>query len=67
MLEDLKKDTAARMRKCIDAVRETLKRLRTGRAQTSLLEHITVEYYGTRVPLSRSLRSQLERFAPGIS
>ena len=53
MLEDLKKDTAARMRKCIDAVRETLKRLRTGRAQTSLLEHITVEYYGTRVPLNQ--------------
>jgi ribosome recycling factor len=39
------------MKKCIDAVRETLRRLRTGRAQTSLLEHITVEYYGTRVPL----------------
>ena len=43
MLEDLKKDTTARMKKCIDTVRETLKRLRTGRAHTSLLEHITVE------------------------
>jgi ribosome recycling factor len=53
MLEDLKKDTTARMKKCIDAVRETLRRLRTGRAQTSLLEHITVEYYGTRVPLNQ--------------
>lgn len=53
MLEDLKKDTTARMKKCIDTVRETLKRLRTGRAHTSLLEHITVEYYGTRVPLNQ--------------
>lgn len=53
MLEDLKKDTTARMKKCIDTVRESLRRLRTGRAQTSLLEHITVEYYGTRVPLNQ--------------
>jgi ribosome recycling factor len=53
MPEDLKKDTAARMKKCIDAVRDSLRRLRTGRASTSLLEHITVEYYGTRVPLNQ--------------
>jgi ribosome recycling factor len=53
MLEDLKKDATARMKKCIDALRDTLRRLRTGRAQTSLLEHITVEYYGTRVPLNQ--------------
>jgi ribosome recycling factor len=53
MLEDLKKETTARMTKCIDAVREVLKRLRTGRAHTSLLEHISVEYYGTRVPISQ--------------
>jgi ribosome recycling factor len=53
MLEDLKNDTTVRMKKCIDTVRETLKRLRTGRAHTSLLEHITVEYYGTRVPLNQ--------------
>jgi ribosome recycling factor len=53
MLEDLKKDTTARMKKCIDAVRDSLRRLRTGRASTSLLEHITVDYYGTRVPLNQ--------------
>jgi ribosome recycling factor len=41
------------MQKSIEAVREELRRLRTGRAQTSLLEHITVEYYGSQVPINQ--------------
>lgn len=53
MIEDIKKDAATRMKKSIEAVREELRRLRTGRAQTSLLEHITVEYYGSEVPISQ--------------
>ena len=53
MLEDVKKDATARMKKSIDTLREVLRRLRTGRASTSLLEHITVDYYGTRVPLNQ--------------
>lgn len=53
MIEETKKDAAARMAKSIDAVRDELRRLRTGRAQTSLLEHITVEYYGSDVPITQ--------------
>jgi ribosome recycling factor len=53
MIEDVKKDATLRMRKSIEAVREELRRLRTGRAQTSLLEHITVEYYGSQVPINQ--------------
>jgi ribosome recycling factor len=53
MIEDVKKDAAARMKKSIEAVRDELRRLRTGRAQTSLLEHITVEYYGSDVPITQ--------------
>jgi ribosome recycling factor len=53
MIEDIKKDAAARMKKSIDAVREELRRLRTGRAHTSLLEHVTVEYYGSEVPINQ--------------
>ena len=53
MIEDVKRDAAERMSKSIDAVREELRRLRTGRAQTSLLEHVTVEYYGTDVPINQ--------------
>ena len=53
MLEDIKKDAAERMGKCVVAFRNELKKLRTGRASTSLLEHIRVEYYGSDVPLQQ--------------
>ncbi len=53
MLEDIKKDAADRMAKCVAALRNELKKLRTGRASTSLLEHVRVDYYGSEVPLSQ--------------
>ena len=53
MIEDVKKDARQRMKKSIESVRDELRRLRTGRAQTSLLEHITVEYYGSEVPINQ--------------
>jgi ribosome recycling factor len=53
MLEDIKKDAVERMQKCVISFRNELKRLRTGRAHTSLLEHIRVDYYGNEVPLQQ--------------
>ena len=53
MLEDIKKDAADRMAKCVVAFRNELKKLRTGRASTSLLEHVRVDYYGSEVPLQQ--------------
>ncbi len=53
MLEEFKKDARTRMAKSIEALRGELSKLRTGRAHTSLLDHITVEYYGSQVPLSQ--------------
>jgi ribosome recycling factor len=53
MLDDIKKDAADRMAKCVVAYRNELKKLRTGRASTTLLEHIRVEYYGSDVPLQQ--------------
>jgi ribosome recycling factor len=53
MLDDIKKDAVERMQKCVLALRNELKKLRTGRAHTSLLEHIKVEYYGSEVPLQQ--------------
>jgi uridylate kinase len=50
---DVKKDAQARMKKSIDALKDELRRLRTGRASTALLEHIVVEYYGSDVPISQ--------------
>ncbi len=53
MVEDIQKDAQARMLKSVDALRAELTRVRTGRAHTSLLDHITVNYYGSDVPLSQ--------------
>ncbi|RMH52080.1 MAG: ribosome recycling factor [Zetaproteobacteria bacterium] len=43
----------ARMEKSIDALRHELAAIRTGRANASLLDHVTVEYYGAQVPISQ--------------
>ena len=60
MIDDLKKDGEQRMRKSVEALKEEFKRLRTGRAHTGLLEHITVEYYGSRVPISQTATVSVE-------
>jgi ribosome recycling factor len=53
MLEDIKKDAADRMAKCVAALKNELKKLRTGRASTSLLDQVRVDYYGSEVPLQQ--------------
>lgn len=53
MIEDIKKDAGERMDKSVAALRQELTKLRTGRAHTSLLDHITVDYYGSEVPLNQ--------------
>jgi len=53
MLEDLKKDAQARMTKCVQTFTADLKKLRTGRAHPSLIEHLKVDYYGSEVPLQQ--------------
>lgn len=47
------KDAKDRMNKSIEAVRDELAKLRTGRANTALLDHLTVEYYGHPTPLNQ--------------
>jgi ribosome recycling factor len=53
MIADIKKTTEQRMQKSIEALKADLGKVRTGRAHTGLLDHITVEYYGSPVPLSQ--------------
>jgi ribosome recycling factor len=53
MINDIKKDAESRMHKSIDALKSELSKLRTGRAHTSLLDHVTVEYYGNQTPLNQ--------------
>ncbi|MCC7463414.1 MAG: ribosome recycling factor [Gammaproteobacteria bacterium] len=53
MLDDLKKDATARMQKCVQNFQADLRKLRTGRAHPSLIEHLKVDYYGSDVPLQQ--------------
>ncbi len=51
MINDIKKDAEVRMDKCVEAFKNQISKVRTGRAYPSLLDGITVEYYGTPTPL----------------
>ncbi len=53
MIDDLKKDAGQRMQKSVAALTQALTKLRTGRAHPSLLEQLTVSYYGSDVPLNQ--------------
>jgi ribosome recycling factor len=53
VLNEIKKDASDRMDKSVASLKQDLTKLRTGRAHTSLLDHITVEYYGSQVPLNQ--------------
>jgi len=53
MINDIQKDAESRMQKSIEALKGELSKIRTGRAHPSLLNHITVDYYGSEVPIGQ--------------
>jgi len=53
MIDDIKKDAAERMDKTVRALHDSLSKIRTGRAHPSLLDHLTVSYYGAETPLKQ--------------
>lgn len=53
MIEDLKKDAGERMAKSVDALSHAFNKIRTGRAHPSILDGLTVSYYGSDTPLSQ--------------
>ncbi len=54
MIEEILKDADNRMNKTLKALASELAKIRTGRAHPSLLEHISVNYYGSQVPLNQA-------------
>ena len=53
MIDDITKTEKIRMEKTITSLQEDLKKIRTGRAQVSMLDSITVTYYDAPAPLSQ--------------
>jgi len=51
VINDIKKDADTRMEKCVEAFKNQISKVRTGRASPSLLDGIMVPYYGTPTPL----------------
>jgi ribosome recycling factor len=53
MIADVKKRSQEKMEKTLKALVEELKKVRTGRAQVSMLDNVRVNYYGSLSPLSQ--------------
>lgn len=52
-MQDVLKETEVKMQKSIEAMKKSFLAIRTGRANPALLDHVQVEYYGTKVPLKQ--------------
>jgi ribosome recycling factor len=54
MIDTITRAADTRMHKAIESLQHELAKVRTGRAHTSLLDHIKVDYYGSEVPISQA-------------
>ncbi|WP_246795274.1 ribosome recycling factor [Burkholderia perseverans] len=52
-LADVKKGVEQKMQRSIEAFKNDLAKIRTGRAHTGMLDHVQVDYYGSMVPISQ--------------
>jgi len=53
MIADIKKTAEAKMQRSLEALKNDLMKVRTGRAHTGLLDHVTVDYYGSPTPINQ--------------
>ncbi|MEZ5545055.1 MAG: ribosome recycling factor [Lysobacteraceae bacterium] len=53
MLNTIKNDASTRMTKSVEALKNELTKVRTGRASSALVEHLKVNLYGSEMPLSQ--------------
>ena len=60
MIEEIKTDADSRLSKSIESLKTELIKIRTGRANVSLLDHVMVDYYGTEVPIAQAATVTVE-------
>lgn len=60
MIKDIKKDAEARMTKSIEALHNNFNKIRTGRAHSSILDAVQVDYYGSNVPINQVAQINIE-------
>lgn len=60
MINEIKKDASDRMKKSVIVLQQNLTKIRTGRANTSLLDQIFVDYYGNQTALNQVANVSIE-------
>lgn len=60
MISDIQQDASVRMGKSVEALKKAFTKIRTGRAHPSLLDQVTVSYYGAETPLSQVANVSVE-------
>ena len=60
MINEIKEDADERMQKSVKSFQQGLLKIRTGRAHPSLMDHITVDYYGSSTPLRQIANVNIE-------
>jgi ribosome recycling factor len=60
VINDIKKDAELRMKKCLESLDVAFKKIRTGRANPSILDSVRVNYYGNETPISQVAQVTVE-------
>ena len=53
MINEIQNSADSKMQKSLEVLKNNLAKVRTGRAHAGLLDHVTVDYYGSPVPISQ--------------
>lgn len=53
MINDIKKDAETRMKKSLESLQANFHKIRTGRAHPTILDSVSVDYYGSQMPLNQ--------------
>lgn len=53
MIKEIQTTAEEKMKKSVEALKNNLTKIRTGRAHTGLLDQVDVDYYGSKVPVSQ--------------
>ena len=59
-MENLIQDVSSKMDKSLAALKNAFNKIRTGRANPSLLDNVTIDYYGNQTPLNQTSNISVE-------
>ncbi|MDC2983380.1 ribosome recycling factor [Pseudomonadota bacterium] len=60
MMNTIKDETTERMQKCMDSLSNQFNKIRTGRANPSILDSVKVDYYGNQTPINQTANISVE-------